>query len=560
MKKLFARITTLETAYSNPAERQQARRLLLINLGWLILVTLATPLLLFWTVGSPHPDAGTAFIPMTLSLAGFIHYLLKHGQLQRASLLFVLNVSFAALLGIFPDYRIDTPFIALLILPLTAAGILLKRSSLFGVALLLTAIFVIGGLTQIANEMKTTPLGNSTQSIYTTILLVVAVVALNTFMQWTFLSGVEDTLQEQRRTANLINVTAQTGEALAVLSSTGEELNRAIEQLRDAFGLYHVQVFSTDPGGGLTVLVASTGYMGRRMLEGSPPLAPDENSPVNDALRHKEPRLILDSAPDDQRVGFLPATRSELLIPLRVGNLFPIGVLDLHSAERSTFSEHVLSALTTLGHHLAAVLYSIQQTKELRTSYQERDRLSEQIEAGQRELARLNRQIIGTSWGTYLEKHRETTPGFDWKNGVLTSSQTSSESLQQTLDSGEARLEHQEKTEVLSVPIRLRGQVLGAVEFRRPESRHWSPTVLELVEAVVERLALSLENARLFEQAQNTAQREQLVSQITSQLQTASDLQSLLTLAAAQFQDALGATQTFVRLGQPIIDQPDHSA
>jgi hypothetical protein len=63
----------------------------------------------------------------------------------------------------------------------------------------------------------------------------------------------------------------------------------------------------------------------------------------------------------------------------------------------------------------------------------------------------------------------------------------------------------------------------------------------------------------LFEQAQNTAQREQVVSRITSQLQTTSDLQSLLTLAAEQFQEALGATQTRVRLGLPTIDS-DHSA
>jgi GAF domain-containing protein len=102
---------------------------------------------------------------------------------------------------------------------------------------------------------------------------------------------------------------------------------------------------------------------------------------------------------------------------------------------------------------------------------------------------------------------------------------------------------------VLCVPIRLRGQTLGAVEFRRPGATGWSSAALELAQIVAERLALSLENARLFEQAQTTAQREQLVSQITSQLQTATDLQSLLALAAARFQEALGATQTSVRLG-----------
>ncbi|RPI97988.1 MAG: GAF domain-containing protein [Chloroflexi bacterium] len=124
----------------------------------------------------------------------------------------------------------------------------------------------------------------------------------------------------------------------------------------------------------------------------------------------------------------------------------------------------------------------------------------------------------------------------------------------ETMEDGQSRLEQHGETSVLCVPIQLRGQTLGAVEFRRPGATGWSSAALELAQVVAERLALSLENARLFEQAQTTAQREQLVSQITSQLQTATDLQSLLTLAAARFQDALGATQTNVRLGGPPAD------
>jgi hypothetical protein len=38
-------------------------------------------------------------------------------------------------------------------------------------------------------------------------------------------------------------------------------------------------------------------------------------------------------------------------------------------------------------------------------------------------------------------------------------------------------------------------------------------------------------------------------------LQASNDLQTLLTVAAAQFQDALGATRTQVRLGIPAKDQ-----
>lgn len=560
MKKLLARLTTVHAEYASPAEREQARRLLLVNLGWLILTLLGIPFLFSWALEKSQLDSGTAFVPLSMIMAVLVYYLLQRGHLPQARLVFVLNIFIVALLGNFPEYRIDTPFIMLIILPLTAAGVLLPRSGLFWMALLLIVVFSTGGIIQISTEMEPSSLGDVSESIMTTLLLVIAVVILNTLMQWTFLSSIEDTQRHQRRTADLITATAQIGETMTTSPSISEDLNRVVEQLRDTFGLSHVQVFLTDPNSGIALLHASTGYFGRRMLEEGRLRMPDESSPVNTVLRRKDPLLILDTAPESQRVNFLPATRSEFLIPLRVGNLVPLGVLDLHSTDRHTFSEYLLNALTLLAYQMAALLYSEQQTKNLRVSYEERDQLLRQIDAGQRELARLNQQLVSTTWGTYLEERRDAAPGFDWQEGTLARSNAESELLRQTLDSGQSRLEHGKAGEVLSVPIRLRGQTLGAVEFRRSGAMHWSPAAFELVQAVADRLALSLENARLFEQAQNTAQREQIVSRITSQLQTTSDLQSLLTLAAEQFQEALGATHTQVRLGLPAIDQPDHSA
>lgn len=126
--------------------------------------------------------------------------------------------------------------------------------------------------------------------------------------------------------------------------------------------------------------------------------------------------------------------------------------------------------------------------------------------------------------------------------------------MDNTLQDGQPRLEMRDGEHVLCVPIRLRGQTLGAVEFRRSSEVGWSPSAMELAQAVADRMALSLENARLFEQAQTTARREQLVSQVTAQLQSTNNLQDLLTLAAAQFQEALGAHRTQVRLGLPALD------
>lgn len=546
------RLATLQFNYPDPAEQRQAQRLLVVNLTWIALILVTLPIMIWWVVDNANIDLVTMFVPFTLAISLLNHQLLQRGQVRWARSLFILNVLVFSLLGVFPDYRIDTPFILALTLPLTAAGMLLGRSGLLSVAGIIILSVLVGGIVQAGTGMEATPMGlTAEEAIRGTIIIAVGITILNTVFLRTFGSSIEDSLRQQHILARLTSVTAQTSRLLASLTGSQEDLNQAVEQIRDAFGLYHVQVYIADPASGMTVLQASTGFVGRRLLEEESLLTPDERSPINDALRQTDPIMIPENASEDRRTGFLPATRSELLIPLRVGNLMPIGVLDLHSTSPNAFSARVLEVLMTVGNHLAVTLYSAQQARDLRTSYQERDRLSEQLETGQRELARLNRQLIGTTWGAYLGERRDTVPGFDWHNGdiVPAAEDSGSDMLIQTLQDGQPHLEQRDGEYVLCVPIRLRGQILGAVEFRRASAAGWSSYALELAHAVAERLALSLENARLFEQAQTTAQREQLVSEVTSQLQTARDLQTLLNMAAVQFQDALGATHTRVRLG-----------
>ena len=54
----------------------------------------------------------------------------------------------------------------------------------------------------------------------------------------------------------------------------------------------------------------------------------------------------------------------------------------------------------------------------------------------------------------------------------------------------------------LAVPLRLYGEVIGAIGFRREGSRPWSEDELAVVKTVVEQVALALENQRLFDEAQ----------------------------------------------------------
>jgi GAF domain-containing protein/HAMP domain-containing protein len=111
----------------------------------------------------------------------------------------------------------------------------------------------------------------------------------------------------------------------------------------------------------------------------------------------------------------------------------------------------------------------------------------------------------------------------------------------------------------MTVPIELRGQSIGqvVVEDDRPQ-RQISAEERELVQAVVQRMALALESARLFEQTQSAlgqarrlAQRERLINRITGQLRGAVTVDDVLRIAADEMRHSVQAAYAAVQLAPP---------
>lgn len=73
---------------------------------------------------------------------------------------------------------------------------------------------------------------------------------------------------------------------------------------------------------------------------------------------------------------------------------------------------------------------------------------------------------------------------------------------------------------------------------------------------LVGRLALSLDNARLFEESQRAIERERLVNDIASKLTTQTDIEAILQTAVREVGQALRAPQVSINLtlNKPISD------
>ena len=104
-------------------------------------------------------------------------------------------------------------------------------------------------------------------------------------------------------------------------------------------------------------------------------------------------------------------------------------------------------------------------------------------------------------------------------------------------------------TEVtMTVPVKLRGEVIGVLHIESNDpSKKWQTDEISLVEAVAERAAFALENARLFQDARRRAAKEQLISESTSKISGALNIENILQTTAQELERVLGGSEVLIR-------------
>jgi len=101
----------------------------------------------------------------------------------------------------------------------------------------------------------------------------------------------------------------------------------------------------------------------------------------------------------------------------------------------------------------------------------------------------------------------------------------------------------------MALPLISRDQVIGALTVQSTEVRAFSDEDITVLQTIADQVANAIENARLFEETQHLAQRERTISQITSKLRSALDLETILQTTVQELGQALGASEAIVRLG-----------
>jgi GAF domain-containing protein len=549
----------LRYTYGNVLEQQQAQSLFRAAV---VVIALALPGFLVYLLRAT-PGASTSVVivntvvsvdlaPISLiaaSLNFLVLALLNRGNLRLASIAFVSGLLiFALMIGTL--FGLSGPRAWTLLaftLPLIAAGTLLRRQGvLFTLGLVVFSIaalnlFISVGLISYQDS------GNAG----TPLVFVVAVLAVNGALLYVFAGGQRVMLQSNLNLSGELNTLTSLSRTISTVDNLELLLTSTAETIRDQLGYYHVQVFLLEERTNIITLVAGTGLELNENQSAARRIALNSSSLITDVVLGGQTQRVLAESPTARRAEFLSATRSGLLVPLRRGERV-IGVLDVQSVQNDAFNDEDVTALEAIAGQLSLAIQTARQAETLRQLNQDQEELVLQLRMASREIERLNQESSGRAWTSYIASRVDKAVGFDWAGGVLSVS-TAAMPEPTSLDLV-PRIEMRDGVQVLIVPITSRRQVLGLMEFRATTGQVWDDRGVELARAIAQRLALSLDNLRLFEQAQMAVAREQLANQVATLLQTRSDVDSLVSAAVDAFQQALGAIQTSIRLG--VLDAP----
>ena len=359
----------------------------------------------------------------------------------------------------------------------------------------------------------------------------------------------QESTAETRRRISQFEVASQIARDISAETSLEPLLQSAVNSVRDRFGFYHAGIFLNEEENEYAILRAATGEAGRQMLERKHRLKIGETGIVGYVASRGEPRIAEDVGADSVHFKnpLLPGTRSEMALPL-ISAGRTIGALDVQSVHENAFSQEDVRILQTVADQLAVAVVNARLVERLQTNLEE-------LEASQR---KTTRQV----WQTHLRNADRKLGGrkfayryhhahLDMEAPETPQSLQAAHSGQVVLQAVENHGARQDKTStILAVPIKIRSEVLGVVDIEF-ESANVSPELIELIESTVNRLAVSLENARLLEEIRYRAERERLVSEITSKVRASSEVDNILRIAAQELGRSLGVSEVMVQLRPP---------
>jgi GAF domain-containing protein len=362
--------------------------------------------------------------------------------------------------------------------------------------------------------------------------------------------------QNQRR-ATQLEASAQIARTVAQVLDPDQLLNQVVHLISEHFGHYHTGIFTLDRTGRWAELQAANSEGGQRMLARGHRLAVGAQGVVGFVTNTSQPRVAHNVGAD--AIYFdnpdLPDTRSEFALPLIARGQI-IGALDVQSTQEDAFDADEVAMLSALADQIAAAL--------------DNARLYEASQAALAQVQVVQRQYLSEAWNQYSARREADFYEYRASKQVTSEQMRGPESAEgqgvtaggdgdlhvadQVLNKGATAIATGDAdaghAAAVVAPIKVRDQIIGALGLQGADAGHaWGADEIALIETVADQVAQAMEAARLLDQTQRRARREQLVTEIADKIRAAPDIDGILRTTVQEIRRALGVSHGVIRLG-----------
>lgn len=339
--------------------------------------------------------------------------------------------------------------------------------------------------------------------------------------------------------ARQFQTVSQITRAIISTQNLQDLLPQIAQVISQQFDFYHIGIFLIDLNREFAVLSASNGEGGERMLERSHKLRIGQTGLVGNVAKTGKVRIALDTGAD--AIYFnnpdLPETRSEMALPLLQSDGEIIGVLDIQSTIPNAFYQEDIEILTTLADQVSVAIANARQYEETQKAL---------IEAEM-----IYRQELKTGWKRFSRSQKLAGIRRRGMKSSFLADPLELPGAKEVVQSGSV---YQEKTEStrssqLTMPIKLRGEAVGILNLKADINREWSADEMDIINAIVERAALGIENARLLDESRKIAERERAISDISAKIGRGTEIETILKTAVRELGSQISGAQVTVEIG-----------
>lgn len=406
--------------------------------------------------------------------------------------------------------------------------------------------------------------------------------------------ALQSAYQETEHRALQLETVTELSTVVTSLVDLDALIQQAVNLAQTRLGLYYVGLFLIDRTGALTgeagkwaVLRAGTGEAGKKMVEIGHKLAVADTSMIGRCIVTGRADIQQRVSEADVRFAnpLLPDTRSEMALPL-ITRGEVIGALTIQSAQEAAFTPETIYVFQSMANQVANAIANARLVETVQTRLHEMEVL-EQVGTAVSSMFDLDYTLDATVRAlademafTYIAinlidraaNEMRTPRGFGlaaplggmvrsldgMQNDILMDIARKQEI--EVIDGWDDRFDreiweragHQNLVRGY-VPLVMRGESVGILEvgYDRRERPTITPEEVRLLRSIANRIAVAVENARLLEETRAYAAQQGAIADISSRMQQATDMESLMQVTVQELHRALGASRVYVRLGTP---------